>query len=56
MQRILWLKRAKNISKQITGAVSNLAISNKDSNNWEIKRKANNDEESFSCHTFGHYM
>lgn len=36
--------------------MSNLAISNKDGNNWKVKKKANNDEKSFSYHAFGYYL
>ena len=55
IQSILQSKEAKNISKQTTGVVGNLAMSYKQNNNWSLKKKAHPDKEYFNCHELGHY-
>ena len=53
IQSILQLKEAKNLSKRATGGTGNLAITFKDKNG--PKRKANNNNECYNCHKFGHF-
>ena len=55
IQSILQSKQVKNISKQTTGVVRDLAMSYKQNNNYSLKKKAHPNEKCFNYHELGHY-
>ena len=52
IQIILQSKKTKNLSKQATGNTRDLTMAFRDKS---PKRKANNDDECYNCHKFGHF-